>query len=753
MVSVSDQRPGFSAPVIDRTRAARVGRRVKSKAGQVKRRAPGLVAVLGALAVAAVTLTAPAPAAARADDPDIDTAATYTYEVDLEDEEIEVTIELSVTADIPNRTTSEGVFQYYVEGAALAVPTGVEQLLITDSAGRELTYEIESSRTTITQLVIGFRRNIFYRETADLIISFVLPGGEARGFGLTRVNGAYAGFEAWVDPRLEQATVEILAPEGFVNRSSSSDLFVPTPIDNEATGADDAPDPGSLRLVAEDVDPEEFWAGVSLTRDDELVSTKVPIDWADLTLESWPNDPEWAEFVSDQLDEGMPVLIDMVGLEWPAWADLTIIESFTPYLAGYAGWFDPATVEIEIGDQLDAHVLFHEVSHVWFNDEMFEHRWITEGLADYYGAAVVESMGEARPTLPEVDSSDRQAGPLNGWKTTASSDREQWSYGASWTVTEQLVDRLGAETLSAAVQAAMDRDIAYLGDGLAESFDGPRDWRYYLDLLENRVEGGDGRVAELFEQWVLTEDESGLLGSRREARLRYVALTDTGGPWAPPLVIRTEMSEWDFAAATVAADQSEVILGLRDEIGGAVAAFDGDLPPVLETSYEQAATQAELDETAIVTSQALSAATELGTTAQRIDNTTGFIERVGGIGSDHDGDLRQAVESFDQGEFDLAAGQVAILEGDLDGLFRQGLIRLIALAVGLIAVLGGLFWLRRRATRRARPDDTNQAGPPSGLALGPLAPVPVTPPSLGQLPLPRPPPSAAPRPGTPAGSG
>ena len=69
-----------------------------------------------------------------------------------------------------------------------------------------------------------------------------------------------------------------------------------------------------------------------------------------------------------------------------------MIESNTPYLYGYAGWFEPVNDVIEIGDELDQIVILHELTHRWFNDQMFSTRWINEGLAEELAAQAMAEL-------------------------------------------------------------------------------------------------------------------------------------------------------------------------------------------------------------------------------------------------------------------------------------------------------------------------------------------------------------------------
>lgn len=694
-------------------------------------RARRLVAVLAALVGAALLVAVPTPVAAVIDDADVDTEADYLYRVDPADGQVEVTIELSVTADKPNRTTSSGYFQYFFDGTFLAIPAEVGDLAVTDGAGQALEFEIDDSVPDIIQLLIDFRRNLFYRETTEVIISFTLPGGAARGDELTRVNGAYAGFQAWVDPRLEAASLTVITPPGFVDRSTGSEAFAP----GERR---DGPDGDEVWFVAEDIDPEFQWASVSMARDEALVTTEFEVDVdaddpeeASFDVLAWPGDREWSDFVTDNLDAGLPLLAEEIGLPWPLDEDLTVIESYDPYLNGYAGWYDVRSAEIEIGDVLDSHVMFHELSHVWFNGNLFEERWITEGLADEFGAEVVEALGDERPTPPRTSSSAPATIPLNRWQAqTDDVDEEEWAYGASWTVTKAMVDLVGIESLSAAAQAAARNEIAYLGEGAPETEMVAPDWRFYLDLIENRG-GVDGdEVTDLFEEWVIAPGEIGELADRAVSRERYAALAETGQgggvgendeAWAPPLAVRRALARWDFDRADDLMVDAGDLLERRAEAVEVLGDVEGllpewagevDLPERLEAAYETAAD--DLEDATEEADQVVAAAKELRDSGEAVEAATSPLQRIGAIGSDHRGDLALAATEFEAGDLDGAVATADGIEADVEQLSQRGLLRVVVVVGLLLAIVALWWWLRRR--RRHRSSENSVAQPEQVLA-------------------------------------
>ncbi len=649
-------------------------------------------------------------AGAVIDDPDIDTSAEYRYRVDPELGQVDVTIELTVTADKPNQTTSTGYYQYFFDGTFLAIPAEVGDLQVTDGAGRALDYEIDDSVADVLQLQIDFRRNLFYRQTTEVIIAFTLPGGAARGDEQTRVNGAYAGFQAWVDPRLEAASLAVITPPGFVDRSIGSETF-------GASERREGPDGPEHWFVLEDVDPEFQWASVSLARDESLVTTEFDVEVDDdvedrgrvgFDVLAWPGDEEWTEFVTENLDDGLPVLAEEIGLPWPLSRDLTVIESYDPYLNGYAGWYDVRSAEIEIGDELDSHVMFHELSHVWFNGNLFEERWITEGLADEFGAEVVETLGEDRPTPPRTSSSNAAAVPLNQWSDwTDDVDEETWAYGASWTVTTAMADIVGLDVLSGAAQAAAADHIAYVGDGEPETETRAKDWHLYLDLIENKGEVTDDQIVDLFEEWVVTSREAEVLTDRASSRERYAALEDAGDSWAPPLAVRRAMARWRFGDADRLIAEADDVLDRRadtvevlDDLAPLLPAGTAvTLPDVLEETFESA--DDDLDEAADLAEEALAAAEELRASGEAIDGATGPLQWIGAIGAEHRDELAVAATRFSGGDLAGAVAGADRIDADVEELSRRGLIRLVIAVVVVVVIAGLVAWLVRRRRRRA----------------------------------------------------
>ena len=121
---------------------------------------------------------------------------------------------------------------------------------------------------------------------------------------------------------------------------------------------------------------------VSARDDNKLIERVVDVGDQDVKVLGWPDDAAWADFVATQVEDGVPALEELTGLDWPATDTLDVVETASPYLYGYAGWYVRNDGLIEIGDELDQQVILHELAHVWFNDSLFSGRWINEGFAN-----------------------------------------------------------------------------------------------------------------------------------------------------------------------------------------------------------------------------------------------------------------------------------------------------------------------------------------------------------------------------------
>ena len=213
-------------------------------------------------------------------------------------------------------------------------------------------------------------------------------------------------------------------------------------------------------------DPYTWEVQVAARDDSKLLERMIDLGDEEVRVLGWPDDPEWADFAETQVSDGVPVLEDLIGLAWPAERTLDVVETSSPYLYGYAGWYQPWSELIEVGDELDGHVMLHELAHLWFNDDLFSGRWINEALAEVYAAAAVDEMGGEARTPDAVRADDPGRLRLNQWgepdlQSGDTDAQEQYGYNASWSVLQGIVDEIGVDGLAAVVQAADEHQMPY----------------------------------------------------------------------------------------------------------------------------------------------------------------------------------------------------------------------------------------------------------------------------------------------------
>lgn len=681
-----------------------------------------------------------APAEARFEDPDIASSAHYTFEVLPDEGRVAVTIDLTLTATKPNQNIDAFTYRYfYFDGYHLVVPEGASEVVVVDGAGRTLSFE-QTIDDGFGLLKIRFARNLSYRQTQTFTITFDLNGAVPRSEDPARVNEAYAGFPLWLSGNLEEATIDVVVPDGFTNSNPGAGV-------RQFDGSD------GTKWHYADVDAEEFFTFASFAQNEALRSTRVRLesdDEVEIIIEYWPNDEQWARSLESSVQDGLSVLIDLVGRPWPVDGPLTIRESYAPSVEGYAGWYDSELEQIEMGDLINQEVTFHELTHAWFNHELFDERWLSEGLAELYANQVVEELGGTPEGRPRVGTTSPDGGKLMSWSHWSfRPEDEEWGYAASLAVMNELEGELGFEVVAEAVRSSIDGAPAYAapgwepGDPELEVVDGAVTWRRFLDLLENRGEVEDERVTDIFRRWVVSSPRTRPLASRSETRTEYFALARAGDTWAVPAGIRKEMGSWRFKPAQDLIGEAHLALESRDELRTEIEPLGVELPDLLAESYEAAE-----DDFSQVTGD-LARATRVGGRLRAAHDAVtaepSLVERLGLVGRDQQPALEQAAVAFEDGDLRQASTGARQVSSVMAGAATRGWSYLGA-AAGLLLALGLGVWLliRRRRRQRAEtpdpgPDPDPDPDPPTPPADQPAAPTdlrPATPPTPPNPPAP-----------------
>lgn len=510
------------------------------------------------------------------------------------------------------------------------------------------------------------------------------------------------------DPGL--ASVEVRLPAGFQVDWSNAEL--------SRQDAD-----GQIVLRADAIADPESWY-VLLSGDDEtrLVGRSIRVDDQAVTIRAWPGDETWAEFVARAAKRGIPALERLVGLEFLEDDDFEILETNNPNLRGYGGVYLPEG-RIEIDDSLDNELVFHELSHSWFNFDLFDGRWLTEGMAQEYASRALRATGNGRTKPGPLDPANPLAVPLAEWERPFVFDdqaeaREAWGYNASWHVVHEIVDRAGVPAMRTVIEAADNREIAYLGDRDPETFGGTVSWRELIDLLDERTTARG--LDQLFEQTVVPAGDRDAFADRAQARRRYATLEREGGRWAPPLGLRRAMAGWRFGEADRLIAGAREALAQRTQLAALAETGGFSVSKGLEERYETSNEPSEVSNTLrwhVAAGKAVVAADA------EVDAERGLFTTIGLIGADPGGDVDRAREAMANGDVSGARRAASDARETIDEAAGVGRRRTITAFGGLLvltlAVLGGRRLRRRRTAEPA--DPSRDDGPPPS-QLGPTPP-------------------------------
>ena len=730
---------------------------------RTRRRWAGLLAAGVVLLVATVVFGLGGVHLVRADGDGLVYEAHYTYTIDPGAGTVHVIADVTLTNTVPNRSDSRGVLKTYFKGFRLPIPDEAVDVAATqDSTPVGVDHGDEQVGGHVYLGEIAFVRDLFFNQHARIHVTYDVAGSPPRSDDPTRSNLAYVAFDAFGVADPGRLTIDVVVPIAFDATTVGPAMERRVDGDDQVYSATEFDDGGS------------FDAFVIARRDDQLISDEHDLPGAKFVVRSWPGDGEWTAFVEDHLDRGVPALTTLIGEPWPVGSPVDVTEAATNRFFGYAGWFDAVNQELEVGEELDANTMLHELSHAWFNDDWFAGRWIDEGLAQEYADLAGQQLGEPATAPDEIIEAANT--PLNAWvvppdATTDDGQRsERIGYNASWYVIDQLVDSVGQDEMRDVFAAVAGDEIAYVGDTEPETVTGVTDWRRLLDLLQQRH--GSSTAEDLFRTYVVTDAQRDELDRRDTARTQYAALVTAGGGWSAPLVVRRSMASWSFEDATGQMDAAGDTLAARDTLTSTLDRLGVTIDPDIETTYEgettdfQATTaaigaeQATADHVAATRDQAVAAVTAQGLaptpglqTVLRAQSTLtseqaaadeviaaaavvqqaadaaatsrGWIDRVGLYGTDVDAIVRAARDALAAGDTTTARAEAAEARAVLADAHTTGRHRIVTAAVIaaviliVLIVLVILIVLMRRRRRRSSPE-ADLAGSSADHATGRL---------------------------------
>ncbi|HEX5465411.1 MAG TPA: hypothetical protein VFW92_01920 [Candidatus Limnocylindrales bacterium] len=625
-------------------------------------------------------------------------------------------VRVSAAMTFEDTKADSDTIRYYFTGYRMGIQKEAQHVAVT-SGGKSLSIALSpatdaKSGAAYQVLDVKFGTRISHGHTEHFTVTYELPDGGPRTSGLIRIGPAVAAFYAW-SYGADEASVTVHLPAGFEPTVEGGPL-------TRSQAAD-----GSTTLAASHVkDPASWAAWVTAERPSGLGSVRleVPIEGQPETVEirSFPEDEVWLDAVRQRLSSALPTLGTLIGLPWPASGPLVVSEAYAPLLGGYAGLYQQADAagrpdSIRITEDPDPLVIVHEASHAWFNGNLFDGRWIAEGLADEYASRTLAAEGETGFDPEQVSHSDPAAFPLEAWPPPGpitdpqSAAAERYGYNAAWTVIRSLVTEIGEQRMAAVLQAARARTIPYVGRPAAESYvrgGGVPDWHVLLDLLEQV--GGSHAAEGLFRTWVVGPAQATALADHSVAIEAYAKLLQDGQGWLPGIYVRKSMAAWDFATAQRAMAEAEAVLAVRDRVTSLAEELHLRPTGALRETYESAATS--LAGAQAMAEDELSALQAIGQARRAVAEPRDILTTVGLLDAQPQAALDEAAAAFEAGhlaEARLAAARAEEVVAAAPALGRQRLLWLAAglVALLLLAALAALLvrhrWARTRAAVRA----------------------------------------------------
>jgi hypothetical protein len=651
---------------------------------------PVLIATLAAIVLGGTVGVAPAAAATD----DLRLAVSSTYRVDPAGRAVHVAMAITATNEKPDTATTV----YYYDSITFALPLEATAIRATSNGSK---LEVTTAKRDEFRRVTIHIPKLYHGKTRTIRQTFDLPSGKPRSASPIRVGKAYASFEAWAWGDPGHGDVRIVMPPGF----TADITTIPTDADAQLTATTVG---DHTEYVVKDLaDPIAWYSTVEATNRDALTVVPITAAGEPIVIHAWPEDRDWVDRVSAILGQSLPDLEHAIGLPWPVTRDLEVTEVAASEIAGYAGFFNSAFDRITISEDLDDLTIVHEASHAWFDGDLFQERWIDEGLADEYASRILaaDHLDQEQEGPGAVAPTDKAAFDLNTWRPPDRIDAQSVAYerfgsDASWTVMRRIVDDVTEPRMRDVFKAAAAQTVTYLGAGPAERSGFVADWRRFLDLVTDV--GGSTKAEDLLETWVLTPKQDAELPARDAARTKYFDLVREGGDWLPGIVVRKPMSDWRFPEAEVAIADAADVLDARDGLETAASELGLPFPTGLETAYESAASADDLTSLGTEIGAWTDAATAVRTARDGLAAERSPLVQLGLVDTDPDAGYRAALAAFAAGDeagvMTGTAATVAALAGAEEiGRGRAVMAGLaIALVVVLLLLLIAAFVIRRR---------------------------------------------------------
>jgi hypothetical protein len=624
-------------------------------------------------------------ARAQSDDP-LDVVTVVTYDVRPDQGHIRVKLDVTITnndpATSPDGDANNGVIAFY-NRFTVPVLKGAEGVVALTPEGTALDVETdESSRGPVMTATVTFDRRLFFGQTYRF----------ALGYELSEVR----------EPSLLVTPFYVYLP--VIASGGEATVKINTPGDPAWSVALDAADctgeGRELRCSGADAGATYLAAFVEVSRPDAVSTILFQLELAGrpvtVTVRFFQGEDEFGRRLEALTRAALPVIEELYGFAYPGPSVINLAQGGRQMVLGYEGLTtcDLAECRIVVSPVAEDVTILHELAHLWSG--IYAKRWLSEGFAQLIAE---EAAARLPQELIRSGSPVRRGSPVD-------LQLDDWG---------QVTSVIGASEHELAVEdAGYDRSLRFLSllrfeVGLAKLQEvnaaivagrRPADSRLFMDLLE---EAAGRSLDELFRIWVFPESVYPALEQRREARSRLDDLLRSAAETAVPddvvLRIRDLIGQWRFGEALALLDEAENGVSAYTELQARTAdlrsraaAVGLTVPPSIAQSLEEwdFATVRRLLAEANEALRVYSAA------QTRIAAPRGLWQRFGLLGSNPDGELREAAAAFERGDFRGAIERAGRALEALDNASAVALRRLLIVA-GIMAAfalaIGVAVWI------------------------------------------------------------
>jgi hypothetical protein len=364
---------------------------------------------------------------------------------------------------------------------------------------------------------------------------------------------------------------------------------------------------GSILSGREVADPARAFTCIEGVRNNLAKAPLIGPADRELELQAWIDDSSWLDSAAELATPALDDIWRFLGHDIPGEGTVIIREAPAPEAGGYASAHDtPGVVSLsETGGTRDVE---HQMAHAWFGKDNVLELWLREGIAEWIATSV---QGQACAPV------GGNAGELNlsQWQLivpTAPSDYAtiiEDQQAAACGIVSALAERMPEETFKQEVLGSLLLgQTKYIGSA------GPEigtstviDYREWLDAIDERglVPAGEADPAyaanltdldfaqDLLDDYGIPNDPQALQ-LRSQARAAYHEFLQNPHGFRAPKAVREDMDNWEFEAALRRIELATKVYGDLVEADRLIP--EAELMPIVQPQFEDAASEAELEE-------------------------------------------------------------------------------------------------------------------------------------------------------------